>query len=100
MSRFVIADITDAKSIPQELQAIVPNLPSLPVQPIILESEYEYAMFRDFLGYPWVLLPYRYRDRESLIATLADSVIGPAEAKAEEIAERRREVEALLAKPE
>jgi hypothetical protein len=49
MARFIIADIIDAKSIPQQLQRIVPNISSLPVCPLILDSQYEYAMFQDFL---------------------------------------------------
>src|SRR5206468_2621441 len=90
MSRFVIADITDAKSICQELQRIVPSLPSLPVQPLLLASQYEYGMFEDFVGYPWVLEPYRYQNAETLMRTLDKCVVGPAIKKAREIEERNK----------
>ena len=93
MARFVIADITDAKSIPQELQRIIPNLPSLPIQPLILSSQYEYAMFKDLRDYPWVLPPYRYDSLEMLLAVLNEKVIFPAEARATEIEERRKAFE-------
>lgn len=82
MARFVIADITDAKSIPQELMAIVPTLPSVPVQPLLLASQREYGMFEHFKRFPWVLEPYLYEDQDGLLALLNDKVIGPAEAKA------------------
>jgi hypothetical protein len=84
MARFVIADITDAKSIPQELLAIVPNLPSVPVQPILLASQQEYGMFEHFRRFPWVLEPFLYEDQDRLLAVLTDKVIGPAETKAKE----------------
>lgn len=92
-ARFVIADITDAKSIPQELQRIVPDNPSLPVRPLILAAQYEYAMFKDFLDYPWVLTPYRYHSLEELLSSLEEQVIAPAIAKAQEIEERRKTIE-------
>ena len=93
LASFVIADITDAKSIPQELHAIVPALPSLPVQPIILGSQYEYAMFKDFAGYLSVLPPFRYESTEHLEDSLKDHVLAPVRRKAEEIAARRRAFE-------
>jgi hypothetical protein len=84
MAKFVIADITEARSIPQELMAIVPTLPSVPVQPLLLASQQEYGMFEHFKRFPWVLEPYLYEDQDRLLAALTDKVIGPAEAKAKE----------------
>lgn len=47
MARFIIADITEPRSIPQELQAIIPDL-SVPVQPLLqYGSSGEYGMFQD-----------------------------------------------------
>jgi uncharacterized protein YjbI with pentapeptide repeats len=85
LSRFVIADITDAKSIPAELMCIVPALPSVAVQPLILGSDYEYALFDHIRRYPWVLDVYHYDSQEMLLANLKEHVIDPAEAKAREL---------------
>jgi uncharacterized protein YjbI with pentapeptide repeats len=85
MARFIIADITEAKSIPQELQRIVPDLPSVPVQPLVQVSAGEYGMFEHFKRYPWVLETYQYESLEEVIASLAEKVIAPAEVKAKEL---------------
>jgi uncharacterized protein YjbI with pentapeptide repeats len=60
MARFVIADVSDAKSVLQELRGIVPNLPSVPVQPIIVSTQDEPGMFDYYRPYPWFLKTYRY----------------------------------------
>jgi uncharacterized protein YjbI with pentapeptide repeats len=85
MARFVIADITDAKSIPAELEHIVPQLPSVAVQPLINKSDEEYGLFNHIQRYPWVLPLYRYENQDELLAALEEKVISPAEAKANEI---------------
>jgi hypothetical protein len=88
LSRFIIADLTDPSSIPQELQAIIPTL-AVPVQPVLLEGKREYATFVDFLKtYHWVLPIHYYTDQANLFATLKEQVIEPAERKAQELEKR------------
>jgi Pentapeptide repeats (8 copies) len=82
MARFVIADVSDAKSVLQELRGIVPDNPTLPVQPIIVAGQEEPGMFDFFKRYPWFLEVHRYDKPAQLLAHLNDRVIGPAEAHA------------------
>jgi len=100
MARFIIADLTDPSSIPQELQAIIPSV-RVPVQPLLLEGSSLYSMFKDFdpQDFHWVLPVYQYKEREQLLATLAEKVIAPAEGKVTALEERRRMIEAELSKP-
>jgi uncharacterized protein YjbI with pentapeptide repeats len=81
MARFVIADITEAKSIPQELVSIVEQLPSLPVQPILLRGGEPWGMYDHIRRYPWVLELHEYDNFESLLPDLRDHVIAPPEAR-------------------
>ena len=80
MSRFVVADVTDAKSIPQELSEIVPRLPSVPVQPILLRGDPGYAMFEHWKGYRTMLPVFEYRDQGHLIDNVQQAILAPVEA--------------------
>src|SRR5512144_2693075 len=85
MARFVVADIAEARSIPQELMVIAPDLSSVPIQPLLQEGAGEYGMFEHFRRYPWVLKEHVYASPQHLIADLGERVIGPAEAKVREL---------------
>ena len=96
MARFVVADITEPKSIPQELQSIIPHLPSVPVQPLLQVSEREYGMFEHFVSYPWVLPVYRYCDVDDLLLSIQEHIIDPAEKKVRELTrEKAKRLERL-----
>jgi len=88
LSRFVIADLSAARSIPQELERLVPRLPSVVFRPIIAADDEPWAMWDDFRAYPWVIEPYRYASQHSLLEQLDAEVIGPAEARLADMARR------------
>lgn len=87
MAKFVIADLTDAKRLPQEFSSIVPSLRSVPLRPILLASEREWAMYEHFPRCPWVLPTVLYETAAEVIETLRERVIKPAERK------RRRRIQ-------
>jgi hypothetical protein len=84
LSRFVIADLTSAQSVLQELSTIVRDLAMLPVQPLLHESAPMPPMADAFLVAPSVLKPYRYSGKAQLLHDLAAQVIGPADQRARE----------------
>jgi hypothetical protein len=80
VSRFVIADLSEPKSVPAELQAIVPQFPSLPVIPIIQADQREYPVSDHIMRRESVHKPIvKYRDLAHLLKVLDAQVLGPAE---------------------
>ena len=85
MCLFVIADITNPKSSPLELQATVPNY-MIPFAPIIQAGENPFAMFVDLQHkYKWVLDARQYADEADLIANFERGIIQPALEKHNEL---------------
>ena len=82
---FVIADITNPKSSPLELQATVPDY-QIPFVPIIQEGEQPFAMMVDLQKkYNWVLDTLSYNSIETLIKALKPAIIDPAIQKHNEL---------------
>ena len=78
LARFVIADLSTPRSIPHELQAIVPDI-QVPVAPIIMASERPYAMFADLGKYPWLLQLRTYSDVNDVINVVLKDVLSEIE---------------------
>jgi uncharacterized protein YjbI with pentapeptide repeats len=96
MSRFIIADLTDAKVVIQELHTIVRQFPSVPVKPLLLKGAEPTAVLLDFMDYPTFLTIHQYADETELLKSIDEKIIAPAEAKANEIQERRKKAEQML----
>jgi uncharacterized protein YjbI with pentapeptide repeats len=90
LSHFVIVDITNPRSAPLELQAIVPDY-MIPFVPILEEGQDPFSMFVDLQNkYDWVLEPViGYSSVDRLIEVLEDKIVRPAEVKFNQLLARR-----------
>jgi hypothetical protein len=92
LSRFVIADVSNPKSAPLELQATVPEI-MIPFLPIIEEGEKPFAMLQDLWikHRDWVFEPLHYSSLDALVGALDNEIIGPAEARFDKLVVRKAE---------
>lgn len=92
MSRFIIADITNPKSSPLELQATMPDY-MIPFVPIIHEDDEPFAMFRDLKQKygNWVLNVLKYDSAENLLQVFEKAVVRPALKKGQQLLRKKAE---------
>jgi len=91
LSCFIVADITNPKSSPLEMQATVPNY-MIPFVPIIQEGERPFSMFQDLTGkYDWVLDTLVYDTPSNLIKGLERAIVTPALEKRDELLAKKVE---------
>jgi hypothetical protein len=92
LSLFIIADITNPRCSPLELQAIMPDY-MIPFVPIIAEGEEPFAMFHDLKQKygEWVLDLLTYDSIDTLMRALRNAIIQPAVQKSQELANKKAE---------
>lgn len=89
LSRFVIADITNPRSVPYELGAIVPDY-MVPFVTILQRGQPAFGMFDDLpQRYHWALSLLEYNSAETLLAAFEQKVIAPALEKLEEVRQQK-----------
>ena len=95
MSRFIIAGITNPKSSPLELQAILPHY-MIPLVPILQEGEEPFSMFRDLdqKYRQWILRLLKYDTVDNLVKGMEKAIAKPAQllsAKLQRVKAQERE---------
>ena len=82
----MIADVTNPKSAPLELQATVPEI-MVPFQPIIEEGQEPFAMLSDLWKKhrDWVFDPLHYSSLDNLVGALDKEIIEPAKVRFAEL---------------
>ncbi len=85
LSRFVIADITNPRSVPLELQATVPDY-MVPFVTIVERGQPVFGMFDDLpRKYSWALPLLEYNNPDTLLSAFEQKVVNPALEKAQEV---------------
>ena len=92
LSRFIIADITNPRSSPLELQATMPDY-MVPFVPIIQEDEEPFAMFQDLQQKygERVLDVLEYDSASNLLQVLEQAVVSPALDKSNQLILKKAE---------
>jgi uncharacterized protein YjbI with pentapeptide repeats len=89
MARYVIADLTDPRSVQQELSLIAPHV-VVAIKPIILAGQEPWSMFDDLRRRsPGLMRPHTYTDLNDLLAGLDTDVLQP-------LAEKRKQLKKPL----
>jgi len=75
LAKIVIADITNPRSIPQELVSIVEQIPSLKIYPILCHGRRPWGMYDHIKKYPWVMGINKYRDKKQIERVVSDKIL-------------------------
>lgn len=73
MSKYVIADLSDPRSVPHEIASVAPHLPSVRFYPIIESGQKAFGMFADYSAYPWIQ-PVKEYDKTQ-IETVVEQIV-------------------------
>jgi uncharacterized protein YjbI with pentapeptide repeats len=96
MARFVVVDMTQAKSAQQELTEITHALPSLPIQPILRSGAKVWTMSHDLAERGVVLPELRYGGLAEVRSTLVPKVLARVQGYVDESAESPKGKVALV----
>jgi hypothetical protein len=89
LSRFVIADITNPRSVPLELQATVPDY-MVPFVTILQRGQPAFGMFDDLpRKYHWALPLLEYNNADTLLAAFEHKVVAPALKKVAQVRKKK-----------
>jgi hypothetical protein len=87
LARFIVVDISEPRSVPQELTSIIREV-EIPTLPILQAGQEEWSMLEDLRMYPWLLPTRRYAEA-SLSQIEIDGFVGILEEKRRAIQARK-----------